>query len=89
MLRSLVGSEMCIRDSDRTFPGIFIRAPRFHSDVSAENIIATCGDEIVGVRKDNKIALTFHPELSGDVAFHRWLIEQAKTVMEGENVNQS
>ena len=82
-------AEVVTKLFDRTFPGIFIRAPRFHSDVSPENIIATCGDEIVGVRKDNKIALTFHPELSGDVAFHRWLIEQAKTVMEGENVNQS
>jgi 5'-phosphate synthase pdxT subunit len=82
-------AEVVTKLFDRTFPGIFIRAPRFHSDVSPENIIATCGGEIVGVRRDNKIALTFHPELSGDVAFHRWLIEQAKTVMGGENVNQS
>ena len=82
-------AEVMTKLFDRTFPGIFIRAPRFHSDISAGNVVATCGDEIVGIRKDNKIALTFHPELSGDVAFHRWLIEQAKTVMEGKNVNQS
>ena len=36
------------------------------------------GDEVVGVRTGNVVALTFHPELSGDPEFHVWLLESAK-----------
>jgi 5'-phosphate synthase pdxT subunit len=71
----------------RTFPGVFIRAPKFNSDVSAEDIVAICEGEVVGVRKENRLALTFHPELSEDVGFHRWLIERASTIMEAKNVS--
>jgi len=70
---------------NRSFPGIFIRAPKFDPNISADNIVATCDGDIVGVRKDNRIALTFHPELSADVGFHSWIIEQAKIVMEDSN----
>ena len=72
---------------ERTFPGVFIRAPKFNSDVSAEDVVAVCDGEVVGVRKGNRIALTFHPELSEDVGFHRWLIERASTIMEVKNVS--
>jgi len=58
------------------FPGVFIRAPRFE-DTKGVQDIAWLGDEVVGVRHHNRIALTFHPELTGDHRFHRWLIEEA------------
>jgi glutamine amidotransferase PdxT len=38
------------------------------------------GDEVVGVKTGNRLALTFHPELSSDVGFHRWLIETASAL---------
>ena len=61
---------------DREFPGVFIRAPRF---VSADgDICATHGDEVVGVKNGMVIGLTFHPELSPDRGFHKWIIENAK-----------
>jgi 5'-phosphate synthase pdxT subunit len=66
----------------RNFSGIFIRAPKFNSKVDAENIVATCNGDVVGVRKINRIALTFHPELSGDTGFHQWIIEKANTLKE-------
>jgi len=62
------------------FPGVFIRAPRFISH-DAE-ISAMHGDEVVGVRTGNVVALTFHPELSGDPGFHVWLLESAKEVFQ-------
>jgi 5'-phosphate synthase pdxT subunit len=58
---------------DCGFPGIFIRAPRFgevHSPIEC-----TLDGEVVGVRKGNRIALTFHPELSEDSRYHRMLLE--------------
>ncbi|MBK70538.1 MAG: pyridoxal 5'-phosphate synthase glutaminase subunit PdxT [Euryarchaeota archaeon] len=65
---------------ERDFPGVFIRAPRFTSN-DAE-ISAMHGEEVVGVRSGNVIALTFHPELSGDPGFHDWLLGSAKESME-------
>ncbi len=60
---------------DREFPGIFIRAPRI---ISSENeVCARMGEEIVGVKNGRVIALTFHPELSKDKGFHKWLLKSA------------
>jgi len=70
---SLLGSE---------FPGVFIRAPRFTSVGEAGQVVVTNGDEVVGVRTSNRVALTFHPELSQDRSFHVWLLKTAMEVSE-------
>ena len=62
---------------DREFPGVFIRAPRFVEMGDDAQVIARLGDEAVGVMTQNRMALTFHPELSQDSGFHEWLLETA------------
>lgn len=62
-------------ENQENFNGIFIRAPRFTGEV--KSAIAWLGDEVVGVKENNIIALTFHPELSEDLLFHKWLINKA------------
>ena len=62
-------------DGKEDFPGVFIRAPRFIGQ--CENAIAWLGNEAVGVLEGNRMALTFHPELTDDLRFHVWLIKQA------------
>ena len=57
------------------FPGVFIRAPRFVGDCA--NAIAWLDEEAVGILEGNRMALTFHPELTEDLRFHTWLLEQA------------
>jgi len=74
--QSVINSTLLSRD----FPGIFIRAPRFLDLGGEASIVASIDDETVGVRTNNRIALTFHPELSGDFAFHKWLINKAAEV---------
>ena len=59
-----------------TFPGVFIRAPRFTQGSIKCQKIAMLDDETVGVLDGSKLALTFHPELTNDRRFHRWLIAQ-------------
>ena len=59
-----------------SFPGVFIRAPRFDSESVTCDIIARFGDEIVGVIDGSKCAVTFHPELTADRRFHTWLLQQ-------------
>ena len=62
---------------DREFPGVFIRAPRFSEVGDDAQIMAKLGDEVVGIMTQNRMALTFHPELSQDTGFHEWLLEMA------------
>lgn len=59
----------------REYPGVFIRAPRFES--CNEEAIAYLNKEVVGLTKDNMMALTFHPELTEDTRFHRWILQRA------------
>ena len=74
--QSIVNSNLI----DNEFPGVFIRAPRF-SSIGPESIPVVSHDgEIVGVRTNNRIALTFHPELSNDNSFHKWLLSKASGV---------
>ena len=70
---SLLGSQ---------FPGVFIRAPRFTSIGENGQVVVKNGDEAVGVRTSNRVALTFHPELSQDRSFHVWLLKTAMEVSE-------
>ncbi len=59
------------------FPGVFIRAPRFTSVGKDAEVAASLDGETVGVIQGGRLALTFHPELSGDTRFHAWLLKQA------------
>tara|TARA_Y100000588_G_C14070270_1_gene845485 strand:- start:258 stop:1010 length:753 start_codon:yes stop_codon:yes gene_type:complete len=69
--------EKEFHDDEATFPGIFIRAPRFSSVGKNASVIAELNGEVVGVRQDSRIGLTFHPELTSDRRFHRWIISKA------------
>ena len=57
------------------FQGVFIRAPRFIK--GSKSPIAWLDNEIVGVLENNIMALTFHPELTDDLRFHSWLLNEA------------
>lgn len=73
--RNAYGSQVDSFESelDCGFPGIFIRAPRF-GEVRDE-VLCTLSGEVVGVKRGNRLALTFHPELSQDSRYHRMLLE--------------
>ena len=72
----LVVGDVDGQEGEDTFPGVFIRAPRFESDGLECEVIARFGEEIVGVRDGSKCAVTFHPELTNDRRFHAWLLNE-------------
>jgi 5'-phosphate synthase pdxT subunit len=74
--QSVVKADIISQD----FLGVFIRAPRFISLGPDSESIVSLDDEIVGVRTNNRIALTFHPELSENHGFHKWLLSKALEV---------
>lgn len=58
--------------------GIFIRAPRFLSLGPGVEPLATAGDDPVIVRAGNQLALTFHPELTGDTQVHELFLDMCR-----------
>jgi 5'-phosphate synthase pdxT subunit len=55
--------------------GAFIRAP-WVADAGPEvEVLAEIEGKVVAVRQGNLLATAFHPELSGEVRLHRWLVD--------------
>ena len=59
------------------FEMVFIRAPKIIRMGKNVEPIAWLGDEITGVKAGNKIAFTFHPELSDSAGLHEFFISLA------------
>ncbi len=59
------------------FDGVFIRAPRIRRMGDGVSVVARRPDgEPVGVRAGRVVGLTFHPEMTPDVRFHRWFLAE-------------
>lgn len=63
---------------DKPFPAVFIRAPLARNPGSGVEVLGRVGERIVAARQGNLLATSFHPELSGDLRFHRYFIEMIK-----------
>ncbi len=57
------------------FQAVFIRAPQLRILSAKVKILATENDRPVLVRQGKILAATFHPELTGNPAIHRYFIE--------------
>lgn len=68
---------------DGGVPGVFIRAPGIASLGPDAEAIAWHEERIVGARQGRRMALTFHPELTADRRFHRWLLAEAAAARAG------
>jgi pyridoxal 5'-phosphate synthase pdxT subunit len=60
------------------FPAVFIRAPFIEAVGPAVEVLATLADgTIVAARQGNLVATSFHPELTSDARFHRYVLDLA------------
>jgi 5'-phosphate synthase pdxT subunit len=60
----------------------FIRAP-WISDAGPEvEVIAEIDGRVIGVRQGNLLAVSFHPELTGDSRLHSWFVDLARAALE-------
>ena len=64
---------------ERTFPAVFIRAPRFTELGPDVHVLAHDGEHPVALEAPGLLATTFHPELTDDPWFHRRFLEAAAT----------
>ena len=65
-------------ENERTFDGVFIRAPAIKKIGDDVKPIAWKNKEIVGCTSGRNMALTFHPELTNDARFHKIWTEKIK-----------
>jgi len=66
-----------------TLRAVFIRAPWVEDHGEGVEVLAEVDGHPVAVRQGNVTAVAFHPELSGDLRLHRWLVESANGGGEG------
>ncbi len=60
--------------TDREFSMVFIRAPRIRSLGNEVEVLAEFAGDVVGVRQNNILLTTFHPELAKDSPFTGYFI---------------
>ena len=59
------------------FNGVFIRAPAISSAGDVE-VLAKYNEKIVAIKKGNIIGTSFHPELTDDLAVHKYFVNLVK-----------
>jgi 5'-phosphate synthase pdxT subunit len=60
---------------DTPYPAVFIRAPKITRAGEKVEITATFEGDIVGVKQNNIIGLSFHPELTHDTRIHQYFLK--------------
>lgn len=71
--------EAPIKIFGQNYSGVFIRAPAIESyDKTKDNIevLAEYGGEIIAIKQEHNIAISFHPELTDDTLIHEYFIKE-------------
>jgi len=63
---------------DKPFRAVFIRSPTIETVWNGTTVWAEYKGTIIGTKKENIMALTFHPELSGDLRIHKYFLAMAR-----------
>ena len=85
--RNAFGRQLASFETDLDIPelpgdgplrAVFIRAPWLAAPDPAVDVLAEVDGHPVAVRKDNVLAVAFHPELTDDPRVHEWLVNAVK-----------
>ncbi len=60
------------------YNGVFIRAPTISSASDDIEVLAKLNEKIVAIKKGNVIGTSFHPELTDDLAVHKYFVNLVK-----------
>jgi len=74
-LDSFTCSALVDKLSKEPIKMVFIRAPWVESFGTNVEVLASYEGKIVAVRQDKMLATSFHPELTDDLAFHRYFAQ--------------
>ena len=81
--RNAFGRQLASFETELEFDGavvdaVFIRAPWVEDVGDDVEVLAEVDGHPVAVRQGNILAVAFHPELSGDLTLHRWLVDRVR-----------
>ena len=68
--------ELEIEGFDEPFLGVFIRAPFFEDVGPGVEVLSKVDGRIVAARGENILVTAFHPELTDDVRFHEYFLQE-------------
>ena len=60
------------------FNGVFIRAPTITTASNDIEVLAKLNEKIIAIKKNNIIGTSFHPELTEDLAIHKYFVNLVK-----------
>ena len=60
------------------FNGVFIRAPTITTASNDIEVLAKFNEKIVAIKKGNIVGTSFHPELTEDLAIHKYFVNLVK-----------
>lgn len=68
-------AQLDIKGFDAPVPGVFIRAPAITRTWGACEPLGSLGEHIIAARQGNRLAIAFHPELTGDTRVHERFVD--------------
>lgn len=71
-------TELVIQHVSKSFPAIFIRAPKIVTVQEGVEVLATYENEIVCARDRHLLACSFHPELTKDLSLMNYFLKIIK-----------
>jgi pyridoxal 5'-phosphate synthase pdxT subunit len=79
--RNAFGRQLASFETDLVIDGtpidaVFIRAPWVDEVGDGVEVLAEVDGHPVAVRQGNILAVAFHPELSGELSLHEWLVDR-------------
>ena len=76
--RQLASFETELMVDGKPIDAVFIRAPWVEEIGDGVEVLAEVDGHPVAVRQGNVLAVAFHPELSGDLSLHEWLVDRVQ-----------
>lgn len=67
-------ADIKIKSFRKSYHGVFIRAPVITNVYGKCRVLAKFEDKIVMAQEKNRIALSFHPELTDDTRIHKYFL---------------
>jgi 5'-phosphate synthase pdxT subunit len=88
--RNAFGPQIASFEADVEVKGVdggpisaaFIRAPWISDAGPDVEVLAEIDGRVIAVRQGNLLAVSFHPELTGDSRLHRWFVDLARAALE-------
>ncbi len=68
--------ELEIEGFEKTYPGVFIRAPFFEDVGPGVEVLGEVDGRVVAAKGENILVTAFHPELTDDRRFHEYFLRE-------------